>query len=119
MTKEPLFLSKQWHLEELNAKYAWNKKITGKNVTVCVVDNGVYYNPDLEIEETKENPITKDLNVILRDEAYLHGTSVAGIIGAKGNKYVLGIAYECTMTAYDLWYSGGGNFNLFIKFKQK
>ena len=111
MTKKPLFLSKQWHLRELNVKYAWEKKITGKNITVCVVDDGVFYNPDLEIEETKVNPIINNLDILLRKESYLHGTSVAGIIGAKGNEYVLGIAYDCKLIAYNI-----GDSNITAKY---
>ena len=102
MTTKPLFLERQWHLKELNVIYGWRKGITGKNITVCVVDDGVYYNPDLEIKDTKFNPIIKNFNLLLRKESYLHGTSVAGIIGAKGNEYVVGIAYDCTLIAYNL-----------------
>lgn len=100
MVKKPQFIKSQWHLNELDARYAWKKNITGKDVTVCVVDNGVYYNPDLNIKETKVNPIIKNPE-LLNSSVYSHGTSVAGIIAAKGNKYVVGLSYDCKLVAYN------------------
>lgn len=100
--KSPLFLQNEWHLKELDVRYAWERNIDGENVTVCVVDSGVYYNPDLDIENTKVNPIEKNLNLIVKDGAYLHGTSVSGIISGKGRKYMIGIAPKCNLVAYTL-----------------
>ena len=98
---KPLFLDKEWHLNEMNVRAAWKKNITGKNITVCVVDNGIFYNPDLEIKETKVNPIIEDINLIITGQDYTHGTAVAGIIAAKGNKYTIGIAYNCKLVGYN------------------
>ncbi|ARF08379.1 subtilase family protein [Catovirus CTV1] len=97
---KPQFLQKEWHLVEINVGYAWKKNIKGKNVTVCVADDGIFYNPDIKIESTKVNPIIEDAEIMVKEQAYLHGTSIGGIVSGKGNKYMIGIAPESKLVSY-------------------
>lgn len=99
--KRPLFLDKEWHLIDLNVKYAWKQNITGKGINVCIIDTGIYENPDLFIEKSEYNPIINNIEVIIKGLDYTHGTAIAGIIGAKGNKYCIGIAPKCILHSYN------------------
>jgi serine protease AprX len=82
----------------------WNKGITGKGVTVAVVDSGVYNKTDSDFG----NRLIKDLRVTVegddntatfkdndKGDEFGHGTHIAGVIGGDGanseQKYV-GIA---------------------------
>lgn len=80
---DPL-MSKQWHLNTINAKTAW-KVTEGEGIVVAVVDTGV----DLTHPDLKDN-IVPGYNAINSSEPIIddvnHGTHVAGIIAAvKGN----------------------------------
>lgn len=93
--RTPLLINREWHLDNLNTKFAWNKNITGKSVTVCVNDSGLYPNPDLEfINDPFVNPVSNDINDVIDDS---HGTSVAGIICARGFHNIIGIAPDAKL----------------------
>ena len=60
---------------------AWNKDITGKNITIAVLDTGINNHSDLVVTGRYDT-------IDLANNAYDqngHGTAVAGVIGAKGN----------------------------------
>jgi len=109
-------ISEQWYLDMVNADHAWNLSIGGSNssgedIVIAVIDNGF----DLNHEDLKENiwvnpkEIANDgidndsngfiddvngWNFIRSDGSFTkknHGTSVLGLIGAKGNNEI-GIA---------------------------
>ncbi len=73
----------QWNLAPIQASQAWNEGLTGKGVKIAVIDSGIYPHEDLKIaggySAVNYTSSYKD------DEG--HGTHVAGIIGAKHNRY--------------------------------
>ncbi|MFP7480309.1 S8 family peptidase, partial [Terribacillus saccharophilus] len=73
----------QWNLAPVQAPQAWNEGLTGKGVKIAVIDSGIYPHEDLKIaggySAVSYTSSYKD------DEG--HGTHVAGIIGAKHNRY--------------------------------
>ncbi|WP_458796764.1 S8 family peptidase [Terribacillus saccharophilus] len=73
----------QWNLKPIQASLAWNEGLTGKGVKIAVIDSGIYPHEDLKIaggySAVSYTSSYKD------DEG--HGTHVAGIIGAKHNRY--------------------------------
>lgn len=87
---DPLY-KKSWHLYEMYPKSdislqkTWQEGYTGKNIKIAVIDNGF----NIHHEELANsfiyaiNSDTKEsVNYIENDD---HGTSVAGIIGARSN----------------------------------
>ena len=94
-----------WHLTDDN-----NELISGKNVKVGVWDAIVDFNHE-DLASKKYNPTstgtfinaTLSLNSVKQDSGLLHGTMVAGIIGAEANngKGVRGIAYGARLASYD------------------
>lgn len=103
---DPLF-KKQWHIynsvyegNDLNVLKVWDMNITGKGVTVAIVDDGLdYENMDLkENFNAKGSYDFNDKNDLpkprLADD--YHGTRCAGeIAAAKNNDYCgLGVAYN-------------------------
>ncbi|KAL1411825.1 pheromone processing endoprotease [Vanrija albida] len=104
--KDPL-LPKQWHLAntmdsrwELNVTKAWGSGVTGKGVTVAMVDDGL----DHEHKDLKDNYFAEgshDYNdhdedpiPVLGDDQ--HGTRCAGEVAAGANNDVcgVGVAYN-------------------------
>jgi serine protease AprX len=85
----------------LNAAPAWTNpagRVTGKGVTVAVIDSGIWAHPDLSgrIDANLNfNPWVSDAA-----DAFGHGTAVAGIVGGNGSasagRYV-GIAPEVNL----------------------
>lgn len=97
-----MFKKQQWHLKYLMIDDVWKKNITGENICVCVVDTGVYYHPDLIIDKKLSyNNVNKQPLLIDGTNDDAHGTVVAGIIGAKGDKYCYGIAPNCKLASYN------------------
>ena len=94
-----------WHLTDSN-----NELISGKNVKVAVWDAIVDFNHE-DLSSKKYSPTstasfingTLSLNSVKQDSSLLHGTMVAGIIGAEANngKGVRGIAYDARLSSYD------------------
>ncbi|KAI8867093.1 hypothetical protein GQ42DRAFT_127252, partial [Ramicandelaber brevisporus] len=103
--KDPLF-SAQWHLvndedygHDLNVTGVWSMGVTGKNVTVAIIDDGVEYDSDdlranfapeasYDFNEHTNLPTPK-----LWDD--YHGTRCAGQIAAVANDVCgVGVAYN-------------------------
>lgn len=128
---DPLF-AEQWHLKntgqnpfgvklspldgiDLNVVPAWHQTdaddnpITGRNVKVAVLDTNIDFEHE-DLKDRRYNPKTPayyinqgvSLTDALNDEVILHGTKVAGIIGATANNGlgVRGIAFESKLTSY-------------------
>ncbi|MEH7514379.1 S8 family serine peptidase [Gottfriedia acidiceleris] len=80
-----------------------NQGITGKGVTVAVIDTGVDYNhPDLGGGFGQGHKVVGGYDFINHDNDPMddqgHGTHVSGIIAAHGN--VTGVAPDASITAY-------------------
>ncbi|TAF70044.1 MAG: hypothetical protein EAZ59_06090, partial [Oscillatoriales cyanobacterium] len=91
---------------DLNVLPLW-PQYTGKDIKVGVVDDGV----DLNHEDFKGNfvslPSTETGGFLPPKDNDNHGTSVAGIIGARRNdRGTVGIAYEATIASYPSGLSG-------------
>ncbi|CAH2713933.1 Minor extracellular protease vpr [Neobacillus rhizosphaerae] len=88
-----------------------NKRLTGKGVTVGVIDTGVdYTHPDLKrnyagghdlVDNDRDPMETRAIG-----QATIHGTHVAGIIAANGK--IKGVAPEAKIVAYRALGPGGG-----------
>jgi minor extracellular serine protease Vpr len=88
-----------------------NRRLTGKGITVGVIDTGVdYTHPDLKrnygggrdfVDNDADPMETKTLG-----RATVHGTHVAGIIAANGK--IKGVAPEAKILAYRALGPGGG-----------
>jgi len=103
---DPLF-SQQWHLknygqtggstgQDANVNGAWELGLTGKNIVIGIVDNGLQhehpdlkpnYRPDLsrDFNEKTGGFGTYDHDPAPTTSEEYHGTAVAGIAAAKGN----------------------------------
>jgi len=109
------YYSNQWYLKKIKAQSAWDQKRGSPEVTVAIIDTGVDTDhPDLENniwrnpDETPDNNQDDDNNGYVDDirgwdfttdtpdpspdmsgeytpEGLMHGTIVAGVIGASGN----------------------------------
>lgn len=123
-TPDDQYLSKQWHLDKVQAMDAWNYS-TGGTVKVCHVDSGVRIDhPDLMANVVKgwnmvppgqvdgtPPPSPTDPAYLDFNDTYGHGTHTAGIIGAVGNN-VIGVSgmnwrvqlYVCRF----IWNDGSG-----------
>ncbi len=82
-----------WGVDKVGAPTVWQQGITGKGVTVAVVDTGIDVNhPDLD--DLDENPLTNDPKVVSwidyvnsypsPYDDHGHGTHVAGTISGTG-----------------------------------
>lgn len=125
ITPTDTYLSKQWYLSKIKAQEAWNIRHDAKSIVVAVLDSGIDIDhPDLKNNiwvnrgEIANNKYDDDENGFMDDvngwnfvdnnnnprpafkEGYtsdiLHGTIVAGIIGAEGNNNegIAGIAWQ-------------------------
>ncbi len=102
-------LSQAWGIKKIGAPQAWKKTVGSKDIIVGIVDSGVDYNhPDLSYNiyrnpnEIPDNTIDDDNNGFVDDvvgwdfvhkdnlpfDDNMHGTHVAGTIGAVGNNGV-------------------------------
>ncbi|MEU7858221.1 S8 family serine peptidase [Nonomuraea sp. NPDC049141] len=78
----------------IGAPQAWQQGMTGKGVTVAVLDGGYDPDhPDLKDAVAQERNFTKDPDI--RDSKG-HGTHVASIVAGRGEKY-RGVAPEATL----------------------
>lgn len=97
--------------EEIRDSFSKNQKLTGKGVTVAVIDTGVdYTHPDLQknyaggydLVDNDRDP----METRATGQATIHGTHVAGIIAANGK--IKGVAPEARIIAYRALGPGGG-----------
>lgn len=121
---------KNWGKEAMNVSSVWNQNITGKGVTIAVVDTGV----DLSHQELKGNLWRNtqeiagngkdddgngfvddvrgwnfaDSNVDVSDTRD-HGTHIAGIIGANEKGIMKGIAYDAKIMPVKVVGENGGS----------
>ncbi|WP_285858220.1 S8 family serine peptidase [Neobacillus niacini] len=88
-----------------------NERLTGKGVTVAVIDTGVdYTHPDLRRSYAGGHDLVDNDNdpmeTLTTGHATIHGTHVAGIIA--GNGKIMGVAPEAKILAYRALGPGGG-----------
>ncbi len=119
------FYAQQWYLKQVNAEGAWDMETGSGNVVVAVIDTGVdithedlHENIWVNPGEISGNGIDDDGNGFIDDvhgwnfvresndvrprkqgsteEAYVHGTLVSSIIGARGNNGIgiAGVAWD-------------------------
>ncbi|KAK3208249.1 hypothetical protein GRF29_77g94665 [Pseudopithomyces chartarum] len=103
--KDPIF-EEQWHLfnvvtpgNDINVTNVWTQGITGKNVTACIVDDGL----DMDSRDLKDNFFAEgsydfndheDLPVPKLSDDH-HGTRCAGEVSAGRNDACgVGLAYD-------------------------
>ena len=90
--------SKQWHLDEVKARQAWQISEGSENVVVAVVDNGFELSHKAFAGKIVDayNVFTKDSNVY-EIASSPHGTHVAGIAiaGRNAQKEISGVAPKC------------------------
>lgn len=99
-----------WGMNVLNVPSLHTMGLTGKGVTVAVIDTGIdSEHPDLK------GGVTKVLNTTAEpfSAKHGHGIGAAGIIGARNNNTgVLGVAPECDIVGIKaMRETGGGNMN--------
>lgn len=97
---DPYFELQEWHFEQLNLPAAWETHGTQpRRTTVAVLDTGRFDHPDVQWAQGGANFVNWDGEKPQADEGDItnyrtneggssHGTSVAGIIGAKSNNGV-------------------------------
>ncbi|MEH7374226.1 S8 family serine peptidase, partial [Neobacillus drentensis] len=88
-----------------------NERLTGKGVTVGVIDTGVdYTHPDLKRNYAGGRDLVDNdrdpMETLALGKATIHGTHVAGIIAANGK--IKGVAPEAKIVAYRALGPGGG-----------
>lgn len=103
------YFSKQWHLTQINAQYAWDTETaSGKDVRIAIVDTGVDLNhPDLNVLSSVGKDYLGNLGGAPNIPTYggstqggndhegtPHGTSCAGLAAAKTNNE-LGVSATC------------------------
>lgn len=80
--KEKAFYAMDQVRKKLKADYAYRKGITGRGVTVAVMDTGIAVHPDFDNRILKFTDFTQGRTRIYDDNG--HGTHVAGIIAGSG-----------------------------------
>ena len=84
--------------KKLRAEYAHRKGITGRGVTVAVMDTGIVMHPDFGKRILNFADFTQGRSKIYDDNG--HGSHVSGIIGGNGRMsrgFYMGIAPECNL----------------------
>lgn len=109
IASDPLYGS-QWHLHgnanAINVENAWRQHITGRGVTVAIVDDGVQVrHPDLDVDMSVSHDFNNrrgnDPSPYTTDG---HGTSAAGVCCAKRNNAQCGsgVAPDSTLVGLRL-----------------
>ena len=96
---DPLY-PMQWNMKRVGAEAAWDVTRGSAEVTVAVVDSGVQVDhPDLANQLNTADAWDFVDNDSIPQDAYGHGTHVAGIIAAESDNAtgVAGLASECTV----------------------
>ncbi|XP_042230513.1 proprotein convertase subtilisin/kexin type 7-like [Homarus americanus] len=108
---DPLY-EEQWHLKnsvagqyDINVVGAWESGITGRGVTVCVIDDGLeWQHPDLRDNYSPAgsydlNSDDPDPSPVKNGERNEHGTRCAGEIAAVTNNVCgVGVAYRANIS---------------------
>ena len=84
------FSSLQWNLKAIGMEEAWRSGLTGKGVTVAIVDSGLS-GMTMDIDQSRILPGKNCAGGTGVDDTLGHGTFVAGVIGATKDNGV-GIA---------------------------
>ena len=102
-TPNDTYFSKQWHLTQINAQYAWDTETAeGKDVRIAIVDTGVdLTHPDLNVLSNLGKDYIGNLGGKPNTsgngndhEGVPHGTACAGLAAAKTNNGQ-GVAASC------------------------
>ncbi|XP_050720497.1 uncharacterized protein LOC127000612 isoform X2 [Eriocheir sinensis] len=108
---DPLYVE-QWHLKnpvrgqyDINVASVWESGITGRGVTVCVIDDGLEWrHPDLRNNYSPAgsydlNADDPDPSPVKNGERNEHGTRCAGEIAAVANSVCgVGVAYQANIS---------------------
>ncbi|VVB55059.1 Subtilisin-like serine protease [uncultured archaeon] len=104
--------TQDWRIPSTGASAAWgNLSVTGKNVTVAIIDTGIdYLHPDLGGCLGTTCKVVDGVNLVsyanpdpMDDNG--HGTHCAGIVAAKGT--LLGVAPDARLLAVKVFDSSG------------
>lgn len=93
-------LKKDWGLSLINAPSAWRQGVTGRGITVAVIDTGIdYANKDLSDNIGPGiNIVTNRIDAEDIQDTIGHGTQVASIIGGNGKGLgIMGVAPNVTL----------------------
>jgi len=110
------YFSDQWYFETHKLNYAKEVLGMGKNVRVGILDSGVTFHPDFNLDNIEEgynyidpSKTGNDVSTNTSDTARNHGTSVAGIICAQSNNEfgTVGIAEDVTIVPLVVFLNGG------------
>lgn len=96
---DPIFVSPgQWNLSAVQATSAWNVTSGSNSIKVGIVDEGVNYNH----EDLSGKKFRSDDEI-----TGLHGTLVAGIVGAKTNNDtgIASLGFNIKLTSYNAYNS--------------
>jgi thermitase len=103
---DPKFQPEQWDLFRIEAPAAWDRT-QGNGVRVAVVDTGIDGDhPDLESKIVMQKDLVNN-DAVAEDDAFGHGTHVAGTIGAATDNGQ-GVAAVCPGCKLMVAKSGGG-----------
>ncbi len=80
-----------YYLDTLNVRPVWDMGIRGDGITIAVIDSGVHYAKDLQVDPTTGKPESRllvQLSLVAdsndKGDVYGHGTLVAGIAAGSG-----------------------------------
>ncbi|KAL7673549.1 hypothetical protein ACOME3_008404 [Neoechinorhynchus agilis] len=108
----------QWALghdgyDYMNIQKAWSRGLSGKNVTICIIDDGLdhrhpdlreRYRPELSFDFNDLDDIDHDPSPDTRNAKYSHGTKCAGVAAAEANNGVcgVGVAFGASIAGFRL-----------------
>ena len=98
---DDFYFDLQWGHDAVNAPESWNAGFTGRGVRVAVIDGGFDMDhPDLapNIDVAASKDFTGEGIDYAFDDAFSHGTHVAGTVAAADNGFgIIGVAPEATL----------------------
>lgn len=96
--KDPLFQSMSWLYQWINVETVWQQDVTGENVHVRVISDGVdAEHPEFSSKFDKENSC---VDYLPSNNSHADGTAMASIIGASNNdQCAVGIAPGSSISA--------------------